>query len=254
MDNSDRNSEFINSEGPNEEALEQGLVWLKELGDNYADKQNALLAVNTKSQLEGVFSSVVGEQVAKEVNNKNPVTLGDVKIELMTQRIDPKDWNGGPILALYPDKDLLDKIDSLHGVTDILVIPWLRDEVEFWIQTWGASELNGNTSGDKPSFDEPIVRQAVDTLDGLVNTSTGITHPLDRSKCVEIFEILYTERYDYDPMTVRAWLVTERGWDPGDADDVEEIAEGVQAGKNFQTERGGLADDIVDQWKQEVTD
>ncbi|WP_262181551.1 hypothetical protein [Haloarcula laminariae] len=254
MSKSDRRALFIDAEGPNEEALEKALVWLRQLGKQDSEKQDALLAVNTKNQLDGVLSSVIGDGPANELDKKNPVQLGDVEIRLMTKRIDPQGWRSGPILALYPDKKLLDKIDDLYGVTDVLVLPWSKDEVEGWIDTWGATSLTGDTSGTKPAIDDSVVKEAVETLDVFVNTSTGITHPSDRSKCIEIFETLHREGYGFNPATIRAWLVAEKGWSPEDADDVEEIAEGVQAGKSFQYDRGGLADDIVDQWEDRAED
>jgi hypothetical protein len=254
MGQSDRHELFLDSEGPNEEALKKALTWLQQLGEQDSEKQDALLAVNTKNQLDGVLSSVIGDGPANELDKKNPLRLGDVEIRLMTNRINPQGWQSGPILALYPDKNLLDKIDDLYGVTDVLILPWSKDEVEVWIDTWGATSLSGDTSGTKPAIDDSVVKEAVETLDVLVNTSTGITHPSDRSKCIEIFETLHREGYTFDPATIRAWLVAEKGWSPEHADDVKEIAGGVQAGKSFQYDRGGLADDIVDQWEDRAVD
>lgn len=59
-------------------------------------------------------------------------------------------------------------------------------------------------------IDDPVAKEAVDTLDALVNTSTGITHSSDRSTCIEIFKTLHSNGISFDPETVRAWLVAER--------------------------------------------
>lgn len=63
---------------------------------------------------------------------------------------------------------------------------------------------------------------------------------------------MHNEGINFDPDAVRAWLVAEKHWDPDDADDVKEIAEGVQAGKRFQYESGRLSNDIVEQWKEQA--
>ncbi|MFC5133480.1 MULTISPECIES: hypothetical protein [Haloferacaceae] len=254
MSQNDRTSRFIDAEGPNEDAVELAFAWLHQLGDQHEDKRDAVLAVNTKKQLDGVISTVIGEQAAKALDKKNPVGVGEAEIQLMTKRIDPSGWQSGPVLAIYPDKDLLDKIDGMHGVTDVLVVPWSKDEVQYWIDTWGASALRSDASGSSPDLGNSIVEEALETLDLLVNTSTGITHPSDRSTCIEIFKTLHNERISFDPDAVRAWLVAQKHWDPDDADDVKEISEGVQDGKGFQYESGRLSNDIMEQWEEQANE
>jgi len=249
MSQNDRTSWFIDSERPNEEAVELAFAWVQQLGEQHEEKRDAILAVNTKKQLDGVVSTVIGDQAAKALNKKKPVGVGEVEIQLMTKRIDPSGWQSGPVFAIYPDKDLLDKIDGMYGVTDVLVVPWSKDTVQFWIDTWGASALQSDASGDAPEIDNPIAKEAVDTLDALVNTSTGITHSSDRATCIEIFKTLHSNGISFDPEAIRAWLVAEKGWDPDYADDVKEVAEGVQTGKRFQYDSGRLSNDIMNQWK-----
>lgn len=254
MSQDDRTSWFIDSKGPNEDAVELAFEWIHQLGENNEDKRDAVLAVNTKRQLDGVVADVIGEQATKALDKKNPVKVGEATIQLITKRIDPQGWQNGPILAIYPDKDLLDKIDGMHGVTDVLVVPWSKDEIQYWIDTWGAQALQSEETGSTPDLIDPIVEEAIESLDLLVNTSTGVTHSSDRSTCIEIFKTLQNEGIRFDPGAVRAWLVAEKHWDPDDADDVKEIAEGVQAGKRFQYESGCLSNDIMEQWKEEATE
>lgn len=92
----------------------------------------------------------------------------------------------------------------------------------------------------------------MESLDLLVNTSTGVTHPSDRSTAIEIFKTLKGKQVKFNPDEIRAWLVAEKQWNPSDADDVKELAEDVQAGKQFQYERRRLADDIFEQWQDEA--
>lgn len=252
MSQNDRPSWFVDSEGPNEDAVELAFAWIHQLGEEYEDKQDAVLAVNTKQQLDGVVSNVIGEQAAKALDKKNPVQVGEAEINLMTKRIDPQGWQSGPVLAIYPDKKLLDKVDGMYGVTDVLVVPWSKDEVQYWIDTWGAQTLQSDESGSTPDLTDPIVEEALETLDRLVNTSIGITHPSDRSTCIEIFKTLHREGIHFDADAVRAWLVAEKRWASDDADDVKEITEGVEAGKGFQYESGRLSNDIMEQWKEEA--
>ncbi|WP_147465008.1 hypothetical protein [Halococcus sp. IIIV-5B] len=249
----DRTEYYIESHGPKEDAVKLGLQWLVQLGNQDTNKQKALIATRVKRTLEGVVESVVGEKAVKALKNKNPVTVGDIEMRHMTERIDVHSWSGGPILAVYPSRDLLDKIDEMRGVTDVLVIPWHRDDVQFWIDQWGATELGSRNAKqnerEAPSIDDNIVEEALHDLDSLVNVSTGLTHSSDRSQAIEMFNILHRNGYKFDPEAIRIWLVAEKDWSPTNADDVQEIAEGVKNGKRFQYESGRWVNDILDQWK-----
>lgn len=248
--NDDRIEWYIDTSGPDEEAMSTAFAWLYQLGEVDAEKHDAILAVNTKRQLQGVVTSVIGESASKQLDRKNPVRLGNVTIRLMTKKIDASRGKSGPVLAVYPDQKLLDKVDEMHGVTDVLVVPWNRDEVNRWIATWNATELGTNSrDGDPNHISEPLVEAAMETLHNLVNVSTGITHSSDRSTAIEIFKILQRESIPFNPDEIRAWLVAEKGWKPNDADDVRAIAEGVLQGKQYRY-RSGLADDIFQQWQE----
>jgi hypothetical protein len=251
--NSTRNEQYIDSDGSQEHAVKAGVQWLGQLDSENSSKQDALLATPVKRNLEGTVESVIGEDRVKELKNKNSISAGEVQIHHITERIDAPAWNGGPVLAIYPTKDLLDKIDDMRGVTDVLVIPWNRDEVQFWIDQWRATDLSSGEpeQSEKNTLEivDPIVEEALLSLHTLVNVSTGLTHPSDRSQAIEMFKILDRNGHQYDPDTLRMWLVAEKGWSPENADEVREVAEGVLNGKSFQYESNRWADDILEQWR-----
>lgn len=256
---SERNSVYIDSHGPNPDALKKGFVWLYQLAKQNEDKQDAVLAVNTKGNLENIkdiVEELIGTAAYRSLQNDNAATVDMLDITLVTNRIRLSGWRAGPVLVIYPTQDLLDTVDGLNGVTDMLVIPWNRDEVESWITTWDASNLIDSNDNEDGSdlISNPLLEEAVETLDRRVNSSTGVTHPLDRSSAIELFKILQENGVDFDPESVRAWLVAEKGWDPDHANDVREIAVGVLEGKRFQYERGRWADDLMDTLKVRATD
>lgn len=143
-----RNSLYIDAEGPDPEAIAEAIEWLSELGREDTDRREALLAVNTEEHLhrEDVLATVIGERAVQQLEHNRPVRIGDVTIQLLTQGVDPRRQTAGPILAVYPDEELLDILDRMHGVTDVLVVPWSRDEVEHWIAKW-----NPRQPGESPA-------------------------------------------------------------------------------------------------------
>lgn len=231
--------------GEYRQAIIKGFAWLLELAKSDTSKSSALLAVPAQFTLRGDISSVIGDKAVSSLTKGHAFTLNSfVKVSLLTERIALYSWNG-PILAIYPTKKLLDKIDSLTGVTDVLVIPWTLQEVQYWIDTWAATELGSAPEARKP-FSDPLVEAALDALTNRVNLSTGILHPLDRAAAIDLFRILRDNGIPYDPNEIRAWLVSQGGWKPSDADDVKRVAEAILARKALRGQRPAWSDNILE--------
>lgn len=241
---------FIDSHGPDTSALKTAFSWLlKKIGAS-SENRRGLLVVHGKGNLESTVGAVFGPAVAKKLGKENQVRIRGSAIELMTERIKPYGWSG-PVLAVHPSPRLLDMVDSLSTPSEILVVPWLRDEVEPWIQMWGARELGSSAEPDTKRFSNPTVRAALASLTRRVNLSTGIAHPSDRAATVEMFRLLYAAGEDFDPPEVRSWLISELNWQPKDANDVRDVAEGVLSGKRFRASGyGAWVPDIVERWRE----
>jgi hypothetical protein len=248
-----RSSLYIKTHGVDEAAISAGLAWLLDLARKDSSKRLALLAVPVKSNLRGAVSSVIGETSTRALQQGKKLTISStVQVSLLTERERIYSWSG-PVLAIYPTKRLLDIVDGLIGITDVLVIPWTLDEVQYWIDTWSAIELGPGIeykpSKLPPSALNPIVEAALESLTNRVNLSTGILHPLDRAAAIELFRILRGAGITYDPGQVRAWLVSRGRWNPRDADDVAEVASGILAGKRLRGGSGSWSDKILEMWR-----
>ena len=229
------------------------MSWLISTCASTSQRIDALLAVPLKKYvIDGVIPEVIGGKVTSVLAKGQKVKLSNSlgELSLLTERQNIYSWNG-PVLAIYPDKKLLDKIDGLVGVTHVLVIPWISQDVNVWINTWSAYEL-GSTVPKSPKklISNPVVIQALKTLTSTVNLSTGIGHPSDKAATIDLFQHLSAAGESFDPKEVRAWLVSEGHWRPEDADKVKGIAEAVLSGRKL---RGGTPfwrADIVAQWRE----
>ncbi len=242
-----RSSIYIRyQQGAYRQAIMEGFAWLTEMAKKDTSKSYALLAVVTQSNLRGYVSSVIGEKTVTSLAKGDDVTInGIVRLSLLTERKVMYSWNG-PVLAIYPTKKLLDKIDSLSGATDVLVIPWTLQEVEYWIDTWTAIELGSAPQVEaRIPFSNPLVEAALEALTNRVNLSTGILHPSDRAATIDLFRILRDSGISYDPDEIRAWLV-RYGWKPRDADDVKKVSEAILARKALRGQRHAWSDNILD--------
>lgn len=248
---------YIHTEGPDEHAVRLGFAWLADSAKHAGAPVTALLAVTVKDNLRGVISNVIGDQIvtALAAGKTVPIAHTPISIRLITLRTKHSILQGGPVLALYPTKKLLDMLDELYGVTEILVVPWRLAPVQYWIDTWAPQELTSSaTTAPAVTVKNPVVVEALKTLTSTVNLSTGISHPSDHKAAIDLFHRLTEANEQFEPLEVRAWLVSQGGWSPRDADQVRSIAEAVLARRRI---RGGgrfWADDIVKQWRSRVSE
>ena len=247
-----RSAFYIKSKGADESSIKKGLRWLHQLGSKDLSKRSATLAVNQPSILRGTIESVIGSAAVKKLRDRHSITVTPTQVSLLTERDSIYSLNG-PVLAVYPSKKLLDKIDSLEGVTDILVIPWTQSEIQYWIDTWSAAEL-GSTSQPTASkqVSDPVVKAALESLTHRVNLSSALANPTDRSATIRTFEVLRDNGVSYDPPEIRSWLVSQLHWNPKDADKAEELAEGVLRGTSYKVERDVWIDNIFEIWKNDA--
>lgn len=236
---------YVETEGPQEKALQLGLEWLLK-----QSHPAALLAVPSKQILKrSVLESVLTARGAKNLAKHNELTVGGCRIKLMTERLTCYSFDG-PVLAVYPSSRLLDSVDSLAGVTAVLVIPWTALEVHPWIRAWNARALGASAPPPDPEFSNPVVKVALESLTGRVNVSTGLGHPSDKAAAIELFKILRRGGEGFDPAEIRGWLISCLGWLPDTADEVADVARRVLEGRRFQLRtRGGWVHDILAEWR-----
>ena len=236
MPRNKRNTFYIDiTKKENEITIIEGVKWLLAIMDQF-NHSTGLLAIPVKKLLDNrsVITTALNKldrTIVKEFLKNNKVQFSSrVELILFTEKIRIYNFTG-PILAIFPTKKLLDKLDDLYGVTDILVIPWYMDEVREWIRTWAARELGDvEQKESKIKLNQEVV-EALEELTEAVNLSTGIGHPSDRRKAIETFEKLVMQNISFDPMNIRAWLVAEGGWQTRYADEVVRIAKIINEGR-----------------------
>ena len=140
------------SVGPDEAALRAALLRCNVLMQqrNHATMG---LAVHNKSNLDGVVRTVFGDSVVKVLDRDNKLDLKGITIHLLTEKIQLRRLEG-PVVAAFVAPHKLDKIVSIHGVTDIVFVPWAADELPIYLaehpssrEIFRSSALNGSSAG-----------------------------------------------------------------------------------------------------------
>ena len=229
-----------------------GFAWLIKLAQGDSSKKSALIATPLLKTLEDDVAPILGKQTVALLAEGNEVNIDVIlKLTLMTERKTRDSWPG-PILAVYPTRKLLELIDGLSGVTDLLVISRRIWSIKDWVDTWRVSPLGVSPLPPVSSTICPVLEAALKTLTLKLSGSAGLAQPSDRAATVSLFEILHKDGFTFDPKQVRAWLISKGGWKPALADQIQEIAEGVLAGKRFDIEKYVWSERILEVWKAEA--
>ena len=218
---------YISSTGADEDSIRKGLRWLLENGTN-----GGILAVHQLSHLDGTLARILGHDAIKTIKKDYKINVSGCKITLTTDRRMIYSADLKPILALFPNPNFLDKLDSIDNLGDMLVVPWYNDEIKEWIRTRQAQELgNEPKSHSDQILSNKVVEVALQSLTATVNHSTGITHPSDKAATVSMFKILRDYNEDYDLDEVHAWLIHSGRWKADTAKEVVEIGKKIKEGK-----------------------
>jgi len=128
---------WIDAEGPNRDAISRACEWMM---SGLSAGSVGLLVVPTKAALTGVFAE---EQptLARTLERQGKTTSGGVTIVLMTEHKGPEIHANGPALVLRATMDLLNAVEATQGVTKILAVPWVRTDIDLWLNTWAPRKI-----------------------------------------------------------------------------------------------------------------
>lgn len=238
---------FINSQGPEPESVKKAFRWLVQHSGGY-------VAVNGNAVLQGTVSDAIGESTVKALIKNGAVKINGKELFLITERKPLYVGKGLPLIAIFPSAKFLDEVQSIPNIPAMLVVPWTREEVDPWIRTMNAKDLDApNNAAPEELVKNKIVVQALKSLSVCVNKSTGIIHPSDRETAIETFTILRDAGITFNPEDVKAFLIREEDWKANYAQDVADLAQKVLERRKLQ--RGRMSHyrpEILEIWRKEA--
>jgi len=128
---------YIDTFGPNTEAAKKGFIWLL-----YQPTIEGYIAVMSKGTFKNaeVYSEAMGSSTVKMLYKENRVAVNEKRI-FLAYRPHFQYKREYPILVFYPNKKYLDMIDAMYP-SSILVVPWMENELDYWIKKHNAKEIN----------------------------------------------------------------------------------------------------------------
>jgi len=108
-------------------------------------KTGVTFCCEKKKGFQNLLGAIIGQDLAKELfRNDRASTADGVSLALMI----PQTFNenaAGVMVALYPRKAWLDRIDDMRHVKAVVLFAFLVDEAKSWAERWGA-EKHGDFS------------------------------------------------------------------------------------------------------------
>jgi len=131
-----QNLYYVDSYGPDGEAAQKAFYWLLLQPGDIGNI--AVMSKGTFKDAE-VYSEAMGNKIVKMLYKKNQVKVNE-KIIFLAYRPYFRYKREYPLVVYYPNKKYLDMIDSMHP-SSILVVPWMENELDYWINKYNAVEI-----------------------------------------------------------------------------------------------------------------
>lgn len=223
---------IVGRESGHEDEVEIGLRWLFETANG-----------------EGLVVAPTGSQfrhgpLAEALPRWPPVQTAT------TRTLSNAAWGRGPVLAVWPDLKMLEKIED-RWPSAICVVPWNFEEIDSWIQGRRAVDLTAQDAHmPEPAIRDPVVGEAMRGLTSSVNLGTGLLHPSDRAHAIETFRLLESGHHGWDPAEIERWALANT-WDIEGAGQLRAVAQGVLEGRKFRVDAiYRLNRKALDHWRE----
>ncbi len=206
------------------------------------------IVTETKAQLRHTpIEQFLGEFQTKVLAQGRSLVSKGKPIRYYSSVTLPRSAPKAVILLLDASLRLVTRVDGLNGTAAMIVVPWLMEDVQGWIDAHGPTDILTNAQASTAPLPAPIVVSALKSLLTGINVSTGLAHPRDKDKTIDLFRILKKAKIPVDAEEVRAWLIQQK-LKPTYADEIASIARDPSKVKKSSS-GVAWAGDIISQWK-----
>lgn len=223
---------LIPTEGHEPESWEIALEYALAIAKKNGVAPRVTLLIHTKRQIDHTsLSGHIGKQQSKALSSNKSLRLKDGTLSLQTLKTRSGRQPNGIVIAYYADDELLEAADDIQGLLGVIAVPDFRGECDSWVKRWGGIVHGEGQQSATQLIADPVVEKALTQLLSMVNPSTGIGHPRDKTHANEVLRILRAKGHALDVDAVRSWVI-QQGWKSRQADDFAKLAEKVMALKS----------------------
>ena len=119
------------------ETVRRGVKWILET----AKPRGGLIAVQERGNLQD-YGREEGLSLLSMLDKApHRATVGGIHFELVLPSQIPFQANGKRMLALHPQKEYIDKLYKIKGISEMFVISFLNEDIKSWIASSYAVEF-----------------------------------------------------------------------------------------------------------------
>src|SRR3989339_425712 len=171
---------------------------------------SAVLTIITpvKDNLDSiVIGDVLGRDAAKKLMKGYKVPIGDHGVSFRHESVSTVQKCATPrvAIAFYVSMDDIQRLDDL-GFDCLIFVPWLDKEGEQWAAKWDAETMGAKTQDAAVILPSEVI-VTLKNLTAMVNLSTGLGHPLDKTRAKEKFAELRAQGVRWNPSEIEKWAV-----------------------------------------------
>ena len=169
---------LIPAYGPEIEPVRKAFRLAVELSQQLDSQVEVVMVTPVKNLRETAIEIVIGKEYTKALEKGQKVRLCEnALIGFESERTLNEYRSYGILIAFYPNKRLLDKIDSIRDLEHIIVVPWTMESIENWAGTWAPVVIGDSKPQKQIVMDNPVVVEAMKLLTDTINLSSGLNHP-----------------------------------------------------------------------------
>jgi hypothetical protein len=223
---------YINAHGPDENAVSTIIAKAIQLSRTIPNVGRIVFLTNgfnNTQWLEKLFGYDTLKKLKK--GTKLPGTSAIGKFESL-RTYSPQSNDIVVTFTLRSDDILL--VDDDFGISSLLVIPWINEDIEKWTHITNAIHVQTNAAAQSYELPPCEVRQALQDLTHSINISTGLGNPSDDDLAKTYLRTLTHYKYRLDPFEMESYLIKDLNWWKRHCDELLEIVNKINAGKFFQ--------------------
>ena len=249
----DKHRFYIDTSGNDDDAYREAIAYAYELAKADPEIKRIILLIHTKSN-STLFERLFNLEIAKKLlttgikaYTDHPLLKGETK-KTYSEGQNPSEI----VITCGFEPDDIFRIDDFDSVKAIIAIPWLKDGIKKWVQTWAPTELRSSKVASI-AYPEPpcIVKKAMQHLTDTINLSTGLNHATDEEYAKTCILALHANEAKLDENAVGSYLISKLGWETKKAREVEKLIGTLNAGRQFKGGDRSALQDRYNQWKKE---
>lgn len=214
---------IVENEGPIDENFKIVFAQAFQLAKTKNNSKITLIYPTKKTFLNSnVVTDLLGNNICKQLVKGEGVNIDGIEIKLEIP-VNVSSWNAYDIvIGLYLGTKGIDALDSINSANAIIFLPWLKDEGVSWISTWSPTVIGSKTWQVQSSTIPEYIVEELSTLTNIINLSTGLSHPSDKTTAERILKRIKSNGYKLNAEDVRKWAI-KNNWQPRHAEQLNKL-------------------------------